>query len=229
MAKAVGIPDPVIGTIFGRLTVASCFYAEQRQRYATCRCSCGTELVVRKDHLTTGDTKSCGCLQVELLKERCSTHGLIRTAIYGVWRGMKHRCQSPTYRWYADYGGRGIKVCDAWQSFENFYSDMGEPPFKGATLERLDNDGMYCKENCVWADKKTQAYNRRNSVLWEYKGKRYRLADLVELSGLKQSTLLTRLNRGWSVEQAVETQPHAKPNSALENSVAATKYKLYGN
>lgn len=228
MPRKVLVQDPVIGAIFGRLTVVSSFYAEQRKRYARCRCSCGTELVVRKDHLIAGNTKSCGCLQVELLKERCSTHGLIHTAIYGVWRCMKHRCQSPTYRWYAYYGGRGIKVCEAWQSFENFYRDMGDPPFAGATLERLDNNGMYCKENCVWADKTTQVNNRSNSVLWEYKGKKYKLAELVDLSGLNKATLVSRLyQRHWSVEQAVETPMYTRLNLALEINGVTPSHKLY--
>lgn len=223
---SVKTSNPSIGTIFGRLTVMSPFESKGHLWYATCRCSCGTEKVFLKGNLLSGRSSSCGCF----LKERTTTHGLAREPIYDVWQNMKQRCQVPAHKQYSNYGGRGIKVADDWQTFEGFYKDMGNRPFEGAMLERVDNDGPYSRENCVWADSKAKNNNKRNTVLWEYKGKKLRLAELVELSGLDRNVLSKRLYRsGWSVERTVETPitPHCERHNSLPSTTPAVRHKLY--
>jgi hypothetical protein len=135
------------------------------------QCVCGTRKQFYLDNVKRGKTKSCGCLNRELAKERMVVHpikfnrgnpkhGAFHTRAWVSWNAMIQRCTNPNRSNYAYYGGRGIVVSQDWLRFENFYADMGERP-AGYSLERKDNDGHYIKGNCVWASKKDQANNRR--------------------------------------------------------------------
>lgn len=153
-----------IGDKFGRLTVIEeVFILNDKAKY-TVRCDCGTEKVVDRVALISGATKSCGCLSAELSSQRKTnlTHGMSGTPIYNAWLSMRRRCYLEGSTGYENYGARGIKVCDSWlESFENFYEDMGDIPYDGASIERKDVNKDYDLENCIWADKTTQCFNRR--------------------------------------------------------------------
>jgi len=224
-------PTPLVGTVFGRLTVVSEFHVRGNDRYATCRCSCGAEKEVSKGNLISGRNNSCGCLRKELSKERRTTHGMSQTPVYSSWTHMLSRCQNPANEHYHYYGGRGIKVCKEWQTIEGFYKDMGDPPFVGATLERLDTNLGYCKSNCVWADMESQADNTRRSIRFEYRGKLMSLKEMAELSGVSVKTLYCRLHDyKWSVARAVESPvtPRSESNRIpRETGPAAIRHKLY--
>lgn len=118
---------------------------------------------------------------------------------------MLQRCEDKNHRYYVDYGGRGIQVCQEWHQFENFYRDMGDPP-KGLTLDREDNDGPYCKDNCRWATRRAQANNRRSNKLITFSGKTQTQAEWERELGLKPGRIYDRLYKGWSLERALTTR-----------------------
>lgn len=138
------------------------------------------------------------------------THGESkpRTPEYKTWKSMNERCGNPKHRAYASYGGRGIKVCERWSSFENFLADMGRRP-AGHQIERKNNDRGYEPENCVWATRKANTRNRRCARTVELDGKKVHLLEACERFGVTPSTVISRVERGWSLEQALRTPPLA--------------------
>jgi hypothetical protein len=130
--------------------------------------------------------------------------GKPRPAGYSSWSAMKQRCTNQNHKHYKDYGARGISYSPSWETFKSFIEDMGAPTDDGASLDRIDVDGNYCKENCEWASPKTQARNRRSNRLVEYRGETFPLATLAERFDIDPNTLRARLKRGMSVEQAVK-------------------------
>lgn len=125
-----------------------------------CVCDCGSHSVKTRNHLVSGASKSCGCLRDEKSKQRATKHDLRHTRAYNTWCHMKARCDNPQNKAYKYYGGRGVTYCESWKDFENFYKDMGEAP-EGLSLDRVDCNGNYCKENCRWADDQEQRINQR--------------------------------------------------------------------
>lgn len=133
---------------------------------------------------------------------RKATHGMSGTRIYRIWACMKNRCHDSNNPRYHDYGGRGIKACDEWLKFENFYKDMGDPP-SNKTLDRIDNNEGYNPNNCKWSTVKEQRENMRNNVYLTYNGETKLLMDWAKQIGIKRHTLETRIYRGWTTERAL--------------------------
>jgi len=157
-------PVNVLGQRFGRYLVIakSDKRTKAMKQMVLCKCDCGTEREVVVGNLRSGLTTSCGCWKNEKTGNRRRKHGFSKTTMYYRYKQMINRCYIPTHKEYKNYGGRGIKVCDRWlKSVENYIEDMGFPPFDTASVDRIDNDGGYFKENCRWATKTEQNLNRR--------------------------------------------------------------------
>ena len=194
---------------FGRLTV----FAPTKKRgsggsvFWFCICECGNQKNISGTSLRNGQTKSCGCLFKEVARNKGfnrKTHGMACTRVYSIWSNMKSRCYSTTNKKYHLYGGRGIVVCDRWKdSFENFYADMGEPPLD-CSLDRINVNGNYEKENCRWATQKEQQNNRRDNVIITVGEKPMTMTEYCEKHNLNSDKVQQRLKRGWTQEQAVK-------------------------
>lgn len=151
----------IAGNVYGRLTVEEFAGIRSGIRYWTCVCICGKIKVIAGVSLKRGRTKSCGCWNNATRKLIHIKHGFYNTPTYDVWVNMKARCLNSKHPSYDNYGGRGITVSDSWlSSFINFLADMGTKP-NNLSLDRIDNDLGYTKENCRWATTKQQSNNRR--------------------------------------------------------------------
>jgi hypothetical protein len=205
MPKCKNFKDLTKEPPFDRLTVIAYTGVTVRKTSLwLCRCICGVEKVIAGTHLISGHTRSCGCLNKELTVARNTTHGLSGIPAYKVWDSMLQRCRNPRDRSFANYGGRGIGVCERWEKFENFLGDMGEPP-PGMTLDRRENDGDYTPENCKWATRSEQMRNTRQSRILTFKDKSLCVVDWAEILGIDRKVLYKRLDYGWSVEKTLST------------------------
>lgn len=195
----------IVGETFGFLSVQ----AERHEKLPTGKtrfevfvvCVCGVRKWVEERNVRRGLTTSCG---------RCAnkTHGASNTLEYAVWRSMVDRCTLPTHRAYPNYGGRGITVTPRWLDFAAFFEDMGPQPFKGASIDRIDNNQGYSPENCRWATSTTQGRNRRTNRLLTAFGKTQPISAWAEERGIRHNTLCYRLNNGWPPEKALMLRPN---------------------
>lgn len=196
------------GTRFGRLVAVNLVQRDQgRENNHHWRfiCDCGSEKVAGIKRVRSGNTTSCGCAFSDMMSERNSTHGLSAShpREYRSWKDMRARCRNPNDTDFKDYGGRGISVCQRWDSFADFFADMGIRP-KGATLDRINTDGDYTPSNCRWASATTQANNKRSNRKLTINGETKTLQEWCRIHGLDHSKVRYRLSRGWSVEKAFQ-------------------------
>lgn len=194
-----------------------------------CKCSCGNIKPVAQSSLLLGRSISCGHEHRQRLGNASRTHGMRKShkTIYMRWWAMNRRCCDPKVKSYPYYGGRGIRVCNGWQEFNNFFADMGNPPFHGASLDRVDNDGHYscghCNDclsnnwpmNLRWADKWTQGANRAQAQPITINGESKTLGRWAYELKLNQSIVRTRVCRyGWTPEEALELVPRRAPTNS---------------
>lgn len=199
------------GLTFGRLTVLGYSHIDTRGYVCwNCSCECGNTVVVRGKHLTSGTTKSCGCLRSERIRASLQKHGLCDTRLHRIWRRMKERCFNPAHSSFHCYGGRGITVCEEWcRDFTTFYHwAMANGYRDDLTIDRIDVNGNYEPTNCRWATQREQSNNRRTNLFLTYNGKTQTLAEWCRETGLGRSTIYRRLyTLGWSIEKALTTPP----------------------
>lgn len=199
------------GERFGRLTALRLVERRDNNDHIWLfRCDCGAEVDRGIRLVKSGHTSSCGCLFREMVVERNTSHGLSGTKTYRVWKNMRARCSTPTDSDYADYGGRGIKVCDEWEDYPAFLADMGECP-EGMSLDRVDVNKGYSADNCRWATAKQQARNKRSNHFISAFGETRTLAEWAEKYGLESSLIRYRIKAGWPTEDAVKRKPGGGP------------------
>lgn len=209
------------GDTFGRLTVCEDHGCEK----VTCICSCGNSVVALRASLRSGTTASCGCLRSELVRQKNLTHGMSELPIYRVWRGIVERCTNQSSKAYTNYGARGITLCEDWLRFESFYRDVGSPPFEGASLDRIDNNKGYYKENCRWATRAEQAANTRRNRWYSFHGRLFMLKDIAEISGTDAGYLYYRVNNMKdSIESAVSAKFPKTDWAAVVKGLPKDKY-----
>lgn len=184
------------GDRYGRLVIIK-EIPNKNRRFFECFCDCGKSTVVPLNHLRDRHTVSCGCKKKEI------KHGMCDTKTYEAWAGLIQRCTNPKSLRFYNYGGRGIKVCKEWMSFEKFYKDMGEAPI-GMTIDRINNNGNYCKENCRWTTNKEQSRNKRSNRLISMNGKTQLVISWAEELGINANTIRTRLYKGWNPIKALK-------------------------
>lgn len=180
-----------------------------RRQYWEFKCDCGSAKISDLQQVKGGGIRSCGCLQSEVRSQVHTKHGDGNPGegnyrLYRIWLGMKDRCEQPTNPNHKRWGARGIKIL--WESYEAFRNDMLPTYTPGLTIERKDNDGNYCKENCVWIPRGDQARNRRDNVRLTYKGETLCQSQWAEKVGISPSLLHQRMHKlGWSLEKALTT------------------------
>ncbi len=152
----------------------------------TCICDCGKTKDIRWSNILAGKSESCGCMTIKNSIRAHTRSGMSSTPIYNIWHHLKDRCNRKKNPKYKNYGGRGITYDPRWNKFEAFYEDMGSSYQKGLTIDRIDNDGNYCKENCKWSTNSEQAQNKTTTLQF-YVGK-----TLVSMSKFCRLYNLTR-------------------------------------
>ena len=205
----------ITGRRFGKLVVLERAGRNKHKKTLwKCLCDCGEFTVTTGEALRSRTTKSCGCLHEAHLARMSSIgkqnkrHGDSFSRLYNIWAGMKTRCFNSDDDAFHRYGGRGITVCDEWRySFESFRDWALQNGYDDAlSIDRINNDGSYCPENCRWVDQQTQAKNRSCSLIFQGE----HLSVWAERKNMKPHTLARRLETGWSWEKALNT-PVAKP------------------
>ena len=194
----------------GLLTVrALAVDGNANQRRWLCDCECGGTKTTSEDNLKRGHCKSCGCLYAKIggKPKHGTEHGESKTRLYKIWSRMIWRCERPSYKYYADYGGRGIFVCDEWHSFKEFkiwslangYGDT-------LTIDRIDNSGGYSPDNCRWATPKQQANNRRSNRKISYNGEERNIAEWADYFGIESGKFNAAIQRGRTIDEILERE-----------------------
>lgn len=218
-------PLDLTGKKFGLLTAIR--LTEKKNNYGVfweLKCECGKTHEAQAYVLMSGRTRSCGCYSRKIHREIKTTHGQTGTKLWRTWQGIIQRTTNQACKDYPRYGARGITVCDKWRKFENFAEDMSPHPFGGKSIERINNDLGYSKENCRWATTTEQARNRRTNVFYECNGQSLTLSEWASRSGIPRDTLERRLKKyKMSFYDAITRPIKIQRNNIKPSVTPATK------
>lgn len=194
---------------FGKLTVIELLADRtHKERHWKCICDCGNEYIAKSSSLVHGKATQCRSCSVKQISEANTKHGCEPKRLHEIYTNMKTRCHNPNYSLYHRYGGRGIKVCSEW---DKSYSAFREWAFSSGysdelSLDRIDNDGDYCPENCKWSTNVEQANNRRTNRMVTFRGETDTLANMARKTGMPYGTVQSRLDKGWDTDRAFTQQ-----------------------
>lgn len=180
-----------------------------------CRCDCGTEKTILGMHLRAGKPVDCGCGYVERQRASHVRHGMTDTPEWKSWKAMLDRCLNENHPSWEHYGGRGIKICKRWLTFENFYADMGSRP-AGYSLDRIDNSRGYSPANCRWATDHEQQNNRRSNVHLTLDGKTKTLKEWATHFGVDYAVAKYRHARGQPPSEIFAASSRKKYGRLIE-------------
>lgn len=190
-------------------------------RQFLCQCECGIIKPVVGSNVTRGRSACCGCTKAEVSRRNFTTHGQSEAPEYGIWKGMRERCRNVNHAAYDRYGGAGVRVCDRWNNFGVFLSDMGPRPSLRHSVDRYPNArGNYEPGNCRWATPSEQSRNQPSRKTLTYCGQTMIPVDWAKIIGISVGTLFARLKRGWSVERCIEI-PLRKPTDPRRPNLVA--------
>lgn len=188
----------LVGKIFNKWTVLKDAPKDKwNKRTLLCKCECGTESIVGYSNLVRGGSKSC---------RPCADHKHGKIAshrLYRVWASMKSRCNNPNEFNYPNYGGRGITVCNSWLDFRGFIADMEDSYKEGLSLDRIDNNKGYFKENCRWTTSKEQSLNTRKAIQYKYKNQLVSQNTLTKILNVHKSVIVKKLQKGETIESII--------------------------
>ena len=229
--------EKFLGKTYNFLKVIRIIQKQGKSRTYThflCKCKCGNIKGVLKSNVINGTTKSCGCFRKKFMKDKMTSHGASEDNRYQTWKNMISRCTHKDNERYIDYGGRGISVCERWlRSPNNFYDDMGVKPSSYHTLERVNNNDGYCKENCVWETREKQSRNRRirydnsTGVTGVNLSKKSFNAEWIDINGVKKSKSFSISKYGY--EAAFKYATLARDRAIKElNRLGAGYSKTHG-
>lgn len=200
----------IAGQKFGKLSVIEIAERKKGKILWRCKCDCGNEVVALGENIRSGTTKSCGCLIKEngtKIAPKVTKHGGSYTRIYRIYCGMKKRCLNPSSDAYHHYGGRGIKICNEWlgdDGFETFREwALSHGYEENLSIDRINNDGDYCPENCRWADKETQSNNTSSNLYLEYNGEVHTASEWSRILEISYTRLTKRVGEGERIEDIV--------------------------
>lgn len=204
----MGFRNNLTGKKYHKLTVLEYSHMERKYSMWKCKCDCGNIVTIKGASVKCGNTKSCGCLGRGLKSVERNHHGHTSkyskyNKEYKIWRSMLHRCNNPNNKYYHIYGKKGIKVCERWYSYINFFKDMGPRPLPEYSLDRIDNNGNYSPENCRWANRNQQNNNKSTSKYLVYNGVTLTQSQWAKLFDITQSSIYYHLKKGANFNEIV--------------------------